>query len=151
MNGYHYLIGGLEHYRFFHILGITHLTHIFQRARYTTNQLLDQDFDVILFKEGILTGKRILVNLGSRLRGWYQHFYPDNWLFCQNLGIDPNFDTRMIGWFFRCLATARLLQLAKLAVFRSGFFVNLLVSGWFPFILSCMTRGWPCPPFSWWN
>ena len=37
-----YLIGGLEHFLFFHILGIIIPTdfHIFQRGRYTTNQLL---------------------------------------------------------------------------------------------------------------
>ena len=35
------LIGGLEHFLFFHILGIIIPTdfHIFQRGRYTTNQL----------------------------------------------------------------------------------------------------------------
>ena len=37
-----YLVGGLEHFLFFHILGIIIPTdfHIFQRGRYTTNQLL---------------------------------------------------------------------------------------------------------------
>ena len=33
------LVGGLEHFLFFHILGISQLTNIiFQRGRYTTNQ-----------------------------------------------------------------------------------------------------------------
>jgi hypothetical protein len=39
---YIYLVGGLEHFLFFHILGIIIPTdfHIFQRGRYTTNQIL---------------------------------------------------------------------------------------------------------------
>ena len=36
-----YLIGGLEYFLFFHILAIINPTdfHIFQRGRYTTNQI----------------------------------------------------------------------------------------------------------------
>ena len=38
-----HLIGGLEHVLFFHILGIVTPTdfHIFQRGRYTTNQIMN--------------------------------------------------------------------------------------------------------------
>ena len=42
-----WLVGGLEHFLFSHILGIIIPTdfHIFQRCRYTTNQMMNVDIN----------------------------------------------------------------------------------------------------------
>ena len=48
MYGVKYLVGGLEHFLFFHILGRSSqllLTHIFQRGRSTTKQCMFDGFD----------------------------------------------------------------------------------------------------------
>ena len=56
------LIGGLEHFLFFHILGIMIQTdfHIFQRGRSTTNQYLLMSVDWILsgIEKGYTPGSR---------------------------------------------------------------------------------------------